>query len=48
VTEHERRGIDLLLGEPEIVAWLGAEPTEHEGDRVLDADDPDASRWLIG
>jgi hypothetical protein len=35
VTEREQQAIELLLSEPEIVAWLGADPIEH-------GDDPDA------
>jgi hypothetical protein len=35
VTEREQRAIAFLLSEPEIVAWLGADPVE-------DGDDPDA------
>jgi len=32
--EREETGIELLLGEPEIVAWL--EPRENEDDRERD------------
>jgi hypothetical protein len=35
VTERDEIGIELLLGEPEIVAWL--EPTDQTED---DDDDP--------
>lgn len=34
-TESERRGLELLLAEPEIVAWLGdrrPEPDEADDD----------------
>jgi hypothetical protein len=30
VTDREKTGIELLLNEPEIVAWL--EPREHDDD----------------
>lgn len=30
MTEREQRAIELLLSEPEIVAWLGADPIEDE------------------
>jgi len=36
VTEREETGIELLLSEPEIVAWL--EP--HENEDADDADEP--------
>ena len=30
MTEQEREGVELLLGDPDIVAWLGVEDAEHE------------------
>jgi hypothetical protein len=36
VTEREQMAIELLLSEPQVVAWLGA-------DSIEDGDDSDAS-----
>ena len=41
VTEREQRAIEFLLSEPEIVAWLGADP-------IQGGDDPDASPTAVG
>lgn len=42
MTEREQTAIELLLSEPEIVAWLGADPTEDERRRTRESDDLDA------
>jgi hypothetical protein len=41
VTEEETRGVELLLQEPEIVAWLNDyRPRPHEDDAEAEDDDP--------
>jgi hypothetical protein len=30
VTEEEREGVELLLSDPEIIAWLGLDDAEEE------------------
>jgi hypothetical protein len=34
VTEEEREGVELLLREPEIVAWLRLGDAEHEDEET--------------
>jgi hypothetical protein len=39
MTESEQKAVELLLSEPEIVAWLGADPSEDERRRLHESDD---------
>jgi hypothetical protein len=34
VTEEEREGVELLLRDPEIVAWLEPDDAESEGEHA--------------
>jgi hypothetical protein len=34
VTEQEREGVELLLRDPEIVAWLGLDDAEMEDEET--------------
>ena len=42
MTEREQKAVELLLSEPEILAWLGADPAEDERRRAHESDDLDA------
>lgn len=43
MTEQELTGLELLMSEPEIVAWLELDDTDGGGD---EDDEPPASAWF--